>query len=317
MPIYKGGAAQALWQPQTTPNTLPSPVDTTKLKFSELEISDGEEYIDDNTIDNSSPLKPKRDDSDQGYTANLKAILCLNEIGLWLRALWGPPVTTGTGPFTHTFTLDLSDRPINFMELGYTDASIFRLFVNCVVNKLSYAVTEKEQNIDIELMPGQRRTSEPTQAFDNAPLIYAKNRAASKAGEVYDVSGASTLGQVSAATVEITNNIEPQHIADNEVGYTAWLLGDPDIGGTITWLFSDTSGIFNYEEDHTSVQLSLVSRNPATSDTLELRLDSVEFDKAKYQVQTRNGIIMESNWRAHASAIPPRFILTNGVSSYA
>ena len=315
MPIRHGRNTQLLLQRESTFRTAPATPAAYLMKWSELEFGRDPQRAEDPTIQNT-PLAVKKDPGDAVFGGSLKAILCLNDIGQWLTLLWGAPVTTGTGPYTHTWTLDLAQRPSALMELGYLTASKYPRWLGVMLNTLSWDIKEADQSISMELMAGEEVTPEPTTAFDAAPTSYAKNRAVSKGGEVYDVQGATTLGRVAKASVKISNDFEGQNVADGQDGYGEILVGQPSIEGSVSVLFDDTANIFDHARDHTSKPMTLISRNNDGSASLKLTLPAVEFDEAKHKIATSKGIIIDTNWRAHADATAPTIELVNGIASY-
>lgn len=314
MARYYGRNSQLLQQLQAASRTAPAAA-AFAMKFSEIEIKDDMAYAEDNTIDNSSAFMNKRDDVDETFSASLTSILCLNDIGHWLTLLLGAPVTTGTGPYTHTFTLDLAARPYALLELSY--AARFRRFLDVFANKMSWSVIEGDQNMKLELIPSVEVSPRPSATFDAAPTALAKNRACAKGGNVYDVSGASTLGKITKADVEISNDLDPQRLADGLAGYGDVSLGQPSISGTLSALLDSNTSILDYQEGHTSAALSLVSTNSAGDASLTLNLPAVEFDKAKHVVNTSKGLVLDGvAWRAHQHATAATIVLVNGVASY-
>ncbi|MBI3771467.1 MAG: hypothetical protein HY272_01990 [Gammaproteobacteria bacterium] len=313
---YKGGNSQLLLQRQLVARTAPTPA-AFKMKFLDLEISDSEPYAENNTIDNSSPLGAKLGDSDEAWTAKLNAPLDLNDIGQWLALLLGAPVTTGAGPYTHTFTLGLSDRPFALLDLGYTDAPKYRRWLDTVINSISWNIAERDQNMSLDLAPAVEVVPRPSAVFHASPTSFAANRACKKAGNIYDVSGSNTLGRVTAANISISNNHESVHIADGLAGYGAHILGLPSISGSLTALFGSDSAVMDYMEGHTSKPLVLVSKNAAGDNSLTVNIANVEFDKPKHKVPTSKGLLIDTNWRAHSGGAAPTIVLVNGIASYA
>ncbi len=315
MAIRHGRNTQLLLQREATFRTAPSTPAAFLMKWTELEFGRDPQRAEDPTIQNT-PLAVKKDCGDAVFGGSLKSILCLNDIGQWLTLLWGTPVTTGAGPYVHTWTLGMAARPSALLELGYINASKYPRWLGAMLNTLSWDIKEADQSISMEFLAGEEVTPEPTAAFDAAPTSYAKNRACSKGGEVYDVQGASTLGRVSKASIKIGNDFEGQNVADGKEGFGEILLGQPTIDGSVTVLFDDGTNIFDYGRDHTSKPMTLISRNDDDSASLKLVLPAVEFDEAKHKISTSKGLLVDTNWRAHADTTAPTLVLTNGISGY-
>lgn len=315
MAVRHGRNAQLLLQRETQYRTAPATPAAVKMKFSEIEFGRDPQRVDDPSI-NGDPLPQKRDPGASTFGGSLKAILCLNDIGQWLTLALGAPTTTGTGPYTHTWTLTLDPRPSALMELGYLSAGKYPRWLGVMLNSLSWDIKEAEQSMSLELLAGIEVTPEPTTPWDTAPTEYAKARAVSKRGEVYDVAGGNTLGRVTKASIKIANDLEGQPIADGTDGFGEILLGQPTIEGSVSVLFGDGVSVFDYGRDHTSRPMTLISASEGGSETLTVSLPAVEFDEIKHQIATSKGLVVETNWRAHADASAPTITLVNGISGY-
>jgi hypothetical protein len=55
----------------------------------------------------------------------------LRNFGHWLKALFGAPTTTGTGPYTHTFVSGAASLPSLALEVGMPEVPIFFTEVWC------------------------------------------------------------------------------------------------------------------------------------------------------------------------------------------
>lgn len=316
MPVtYKGANTQLLLQRASSYRALPAPANAFDMKFNEITLGDDDGHVEDPTINTNSVLMDKRDTGEQSPNASISSILCLNNIGQWLTLLWGTPSTSGSGTYTHTWTLDNAERPSALLELGFKDATEYRRWVGFILDSLSWDVMSKDQNIAMQGTPAVKLAN-PGSAFDSSPTVYAKNRACVGGGEIYDIDGSSTLGRVSEGSVSIANNHEFFHLADDQFGYGSAVMGDPTLTGSLSYLWGDDTSLQDYQEDHTTIAMSLISRNAAGNNSLKLILPNVEFDKPSFSVPTRKGLVQKADWRAHAGATAPTIELVNGIASY-
>jgi hypothetical protein len=317
MPIINGRETQVLLQRNTGAyRAVPTPVGAFKMKISELDFGRDPQREEDPTVATADPLAEKMDEGNAIVAGSGSAILCLNDIGQWLSLLWGAPVTTGLGPYTHTWTMDLTTPPDALLELGYTNAAKFEQWLGVILNKISWNVIEGNQSISLDLIGAVQTSPAPVAAFDAAPTAYAKNRACAKGGKVYDVDGASTLGQITTASVDIGNDVEGQLVADGLEGYGAVLLGQRTIGGSLTALFDSGTTIFDHGQAHTSKPITLISQNKAGDNSLTLNVPNAEFDEPKHKINTSKGLVVEAGWRAHAGGAAPTLVLVNDIASY-
>lgn len=317
MPQNTGRATQLLLQRESDFRTLPGSPSARALKFSPgLEFKDDMEYLADPTI-NNQPLANKQDCDEEGHSLKIPAILCLNDIGEWLTLALGTPTTTSVsgGKYQHIFTLDLDPRPSAMLELGYTQANQYRRWLGCMLNKLSWGIKDSDQDITVELIGATQDATKHTAPYMATPSTqYQKNRACSRKGLIRNQG--NTLGRVLSATLSIENDLEGKHTADGEPGYGLILLGEPSVSGTLNYVQFEGDS-FSNAEDHTSVDLQLTVGAPS-GDTLQAIIPAAELGKPSYSVPTSKTLLQEGvPWRAHASANPVQFVLTNGIATYA
>jgi hypothetical protein len=64
--------------------------------------------------------------------------LDVESLGLWLKATFGAPATTGTTPKTHTFQSGSWTLPSLAIETGMPEVPRFAMYTGCVVDQLSW-----------------------------------------------------------------------------------------------------------------------------------------------------------------------------------
>lgn len=314
--IIHGRWAKLFLQVESAFREAPGTPAAFRMPFHESDFGREPRREDDPTMQGEA-LTPKRDEDDSTVAGPITSRLDLNAIGWWLYLLWGAPTTTGTGPYEHVFTLDLEERPSALIEIAFKTERIHR-FLGCVLNSISWNILEAQQNMTLNLLGAEEVLPRPASLFDSSYTEFSKVRACSKGGEVYDTQGASTLGHIAGASVEITNDLEGQMLADNKEGPGFFLLGQPAITGTLRALFENDK-LADKAIDHDTVPLSLISRGPSGNDKLELRIPEAELDAPKASFNTSRGIVHEMNYRGFMTAggTAPTITLTNSVATYA
>lgn len=325
MGVYHGRTTTLAGQFETTYRTPPGVPTTRLLKFSEIDLGQDPDLQDNPTI-NSQPLMDKRTEMDHVVSGKGKHILCFNDIGWWLKLLLGAPVTSGVGPYTHTFTLSLNDRPSALLELALTEndaapSTRFHRYLGILLNALSWNVLEKDQSFETELMGAVEVKPFPVAAFDAAPdARYPTSRACTKGGEVYDAANyaASTLGKISKASARIFNDLEGFPLADGLEGYGHIQVGQPMVEGSLSALFENAT-LMDHALAHTSKGLKLVSKSADGAHSLKLDCANVEFDRPHIVVPTSKGLVADGiKWRAHHvdAAAAPTVVLINATANY-
>ncbi len=82
------------------------------------------------------PLAPIKD----AVTADGNVVLPIDAatFGFWLKAAFGQPVTTGTGPWTHAFRSGGWTLPSLSIETGMPEVARFAMYSGCVLDTLNW-----------------------------------------------------------------------------------------------------------------------------------------------------------------------------------
>ena len=315
--VYNGGNTVLEGQIEATYRTVPTTPNALKLKFSEMSFSRNPQRQDDPTID-GSVLAQKTDEVDESPSGTLTSIACFNDMTFWLYLLMGAPVTTGTGPYVHTYTLTRNCRPSALLQadLRTSQAAMrYRRYLGVMVNSLNWDVLADDQNLSMDLLIANQPRPFPTAAFDSTLLSFAKQRAVAAKCSIFDVSGANTLGKMAGCTLAIENGLEGIKQSDGLFGYGDALMGDPKVSGTMRALFRDST-IADFGEAQTTKKLVISTTSLDGTASLVLTLPSVEFSEPAVAVNTTKGLVVETNWMAHAKTgdAPVTIALTNSVS---
>ncbi|WP_296762042.1 phage tail tube protein, partial [Sediminimonas sp.] len=64
---------------------------------------------------------------------------------IWLKAAFGAPATTGTGPYAHAFTSGSYSLPSLAIEVGMPEVPRFAMYSGCVLDQLSFRMQRSGQ----------------------------------------------------------------------------------------------------------------------------------------------------------------------------
>ncbi len=301
--------------------SVPSPVGATQLKFSTLNLARNPVRQVDPTI-NDDVLPEKSDEVDETPSGSVNATACLRDALFWFTGMFGPPVTTGDGPYVHTFTLDRDCKPNGLLELmgvrvaTPTPAARIRRYLGMMVNGMTWDMLALDQSFVFNLLMGAQVRPFPSTAFDVSPTKLGKSRAMAANMKAYDVENASTLGSISGATLAINLNPDPQRLADGVTGYGEVLSGDIAITGTLTALHKD-GGLAQYADAHTSTPLTLFTASESGDASCAINLPRVEYAEPPDEINNKNGLQRTYNFTAHAQAGdgPVTVVLTLPIAS--
>lgn len=311
----RGELTKLLLQFQTAARTAPSPVGAKVMPFTSYTVGRDPKRQANPTL-NNSPLGNKSDAGEPIVAGQLQSVLDLRTVGNLLKLALGQPVSTGAGPYLHTFPVNLTERPGALLELGHYDISKFFRALDAHVNKLAWDIGNNDQNITADIVAGEEINPLPVTAFDAAPTSVASFRACSSSGVISDGVGA-TLGQVVSGSIEINNNITPDMLQDGLPGYGLFSVGDLMFSGTLRCVF-DGASAWALARAGTSTRLKLVSSATIGANTFTLTVDMpyVELTEKTVPKQGRSGLFADVAWQAHTGATLPTVTLSNDVATY-
>jgi hypothetical protein len=309
----RAALAKLLFQKETAYRTAPSPA-AKVMPFTVYDVGREAKRQANNTV-TSSPLPARGDAGDAIVGGAIASVLDLRSIGNWLELLLGASTPSGTTPaFSHTYPVNLAERPSALCELGHSDISKYFRSLGIKANKMSWDVVNNDQDVSIEVL-GAVETEE-TAAFDAAPTSYAQFRACSAKGKIYDGSGA-TLGVVVGGSIAFDNQMTGIPLADALEGYGAIDQGELIISGTLRAVF-DGASAYAIARANTNTALTIISQATVGSLTcsLTVAMPYVELMEPKRQVRGKSGLFVDVPWKAVAGATLPTVVLLNDVATY-
>lgn len=319
--IYHGNTGSLTAQLQTSIRATPGVPAAKRLKFDEFSMSRAPVRSPNNTIRNVA-LMNKNDEMDERPEATFTAAFCLNDIGWWLTMLLGQPTTSGAGPtYTHEWTFDAGLRPTALVELALRTVSGTarrRRGLGLFLNQLNWDPMAEKQQVQGQLMYAQEVLPPPSTDFHAAAAFYPLSMAATHRGRIFDGTSDVELGQISAGSVNITNNAEGIPLADGERGYGGYIIGSqalPALNGQLTALFTDDT-LWDKAKDNESSALVFRSANAANTHHLTTSIGQAAFNEPSWTSGLAAGKFVQVDWYAHDGA-DVTFTLVNAVTSYA
>ena len=162
----------------------------------------------------------------------------MRNIGLWLKAVFGTPVTTDNedGSFTHTFESGKTSVPSYSLEVGLPEIPQFIRFSGVRANSIAFNVQRSgEAQATINLMAHGESGSET--AIDTAPEVYPYTRVSQFQG--YIKSGGELLANIVSASATYSNNLEKIETIRNDGKVEAIDLGVASLSGNISAKYAD------------------------------------------------------------------------------
>jgi hypothetical protein len=149
------------------------------------------------------PLTPIKD----AVTADGDVVLPLDAeaFGFWLKAAFGEPITSGTGPWTHEFRSGSWTLPSMSIETGMPEVPRFAMYSGCVLDQLSWSMQRSGLLTATARLVAQGETIATTTAA-GTPTEPALKRFGHFNGSI--TRNGSALGNVVSAEVTYANNLD-------------------------------------------------------------------------------------------------------------
>ena len=257
-------------------------------------------------------------DGVQTVKGNAKVPIDLIAFGHWLKLLFGAPVTTGSGPYVHTYTsggLDATMFSASF-EKAFPLISKFYHDVGCRADSISITTTPSgaaEATIAIlGLMEGvPTTTSQAGTPVQSGPL----SRFMQMSGQI--LLGGTALAGVTAGTITFANNIKAAVAIRGDNRAESLDYGQATGGGSVTLRFTGIEGIDAVALAVTPLSLSY-SLTSGTS-TLTFTFPNCYFKPVGPAVSTPDAITRDYTFiAANLGTGSPLLTVTytNGVATY-
>ena len=149
------------------------------------------------------PLAPIKD----AVTADGDVVLPIDAeaFGFWLKAAFGQPITSGTGPWTHEFRSGGWSLPSMSIETAMPEVPRFAMYSGCVLDQLSWQLQRSGLLTATAKLVAQGETVGTTTAA-GTPAEPALKRFGHFNGSI--TRNGSALGNVVSAEVTYANNLD-------------------------------------------------------------------------------------------------------------
>jgi hypothetical protein len=149
------------------------------------------------------PLAPIKD----AVTADGDVVVPLDAeaFGFWLKAAFGDPITTGTGPWTHEFQSGAWTLPSMSIETGMPEVSRYAMYSGCVIDQLTWQMQRSGLLTATARLVAQGETVGTTTGA-GTPAALELQRFGHFNGAIN--RNGSALGNVVSADITYANNLD-------------------------------------------------------------------------------------------------------------
>lgn len=239
----------------------------------------------------------------------------LRNIGVWLKAVFGAPVTTGTdGVYSHAFESGRVNIPSFTLETGLPEVPQYIRFSGVRANSIAFDFKRSgEAQVTLNLVARGESGSEETAS--TSPEVYKYTRVSQFQG--YIKSGGVPLANITAAGATYSNNLEKIETIRNDGLVEAIDLGVASLSGSISARYGDNV-LLDKARGGEPVDLEMGYK---LTDTLKLAISchEVYLPKPKRSVDGPGGIECSYDFQGAKNDEAGRMMtvtLTNDVEEY-
>lgn len=288
MPQATGRSAELRIGFESTFGETPGSPATFKVPFSKLNIGEKQNQNESSVMTGSrNPQKPFR--GFKSVDGSVSVPLDTVAFGYWLKALFGSPTTTGTGPYTHEYKIG-SSVPSLFTEKAHTDLTLFYLFNGVKANGFSVSFGgDSELLADVQLV-GKKETKGTSEVATATDKTDGANFEPFEA----TLSGATSVKNVS---LNYTNNLDTdQYTLDNGAEVGDIPEGMAGVSGSFTALFEDDS-LLAAARDQTEMSLTVTVSDGTNS--IAFAINELELEPTDVPIDTPKGLTQSFNFKAY------------------
>jgi hypothetical protein len=240
----------------------------------------------------------------------------VNNIGYWFKLLIGQPVTSGAGPYTHTFKIDSAVcLPSAVIEVGFPDVPFYKKFNGMKANSISVQQGGDGEYTATFNLIGTTMT-EDTTTMDASPTVHSLVNF-----RQFDTSlkeGGVTFTKGTNLSLDLSNNLDGGLYTIGGGGTrTAIPEGTFSGSGQLTYLF-DTTGIVTKAIASTETSIEVIATRG--SESLSIDLNEVEFGLSLPKIAGPAGVTHQISFSSYydndAAASQVVITLVNSIASY-
>ncbi len=235
--------------------------------------------------------------------------------GVWLKAAFGSPVTTGAGPYVHTYQSGSWTLPSMSIEVGNPEVPSYRMCTGCVLNTLSWTMSRSGLITATAALVAQGETLGATSLAGTLNDM-AMTRFGAFNGAVK--RNGSLLANITSAEVSYTNNLDRIETIRSDGMIDG---ADPSVAactGNMNVRFADTA-LLTQATTGAACELEF-SYTLGAGVSFTFTVHEVFLPKPRLPLEGPGGVQASFAWQAARDPSLGRMVtavLTNDVTSYA
>jgi hypothetical protein len=268
----------------------------TRMPFASTTLGAEQPLIDNELLGfGRDPLAPIKD----AVTADGDVVIPIDTetFGVWLKAAFGSPTTTGASPYDHTFTSGSFELPSMAIEVGMPEVPRFAMYSGCVLDQLSFRMQRSGQL--------QATASLVAQGEARAAASQAGTLDALSLKRFGNFNGAITrngaaLANLVSAEITYANNLDRIETIRSDGRIDG---ADPSIAalsGQIEVRFADET-LVDQAVNGTAAELEF-SFTMASGETFKLVAHEVYLPRPRVEISGPQGVQANFDWQASLNA---------------
>ena len=258
------------------------------------------------------PLAPIKD----AVTADGDVVVPLDveNFGLWLKAAFGAPTTTGTTPKTHTFQSGAWSLPSMAIETGMPEVPRYAMYTGCVCDQLSWQMSRSGLLTATARLVAQGETAAVATAAGTTTAL-GLQRFGHFNGSI--TRNGTPLGNIISAEVTYSNGLDRIETIRADGKIEGADPGMASLTGRMEVRFADTA-LITQALDGTPCEL-VFAYSLGASASFNFTAHAVYLPRPRIEIPGPQGIQATFDWQAAKAASPARLctaVLVNTVASY-
>ena len=225
----------------------------------------------------------------------------LRFIGIWLKAMFGEPITTGTGDLTHQFRSGGWTLPSMSIEVQNPDVPSFRMMSGVVGNSLSWTMNRSGLVTATANLVAQGETTAAATVAGTLTDLPLRRFSAFNGG--ISRNGAQ-LGNVVSGSVTYSNNLDRVETIRADGMIDGADAGQATLTGEVTVRFADTTLL---EQAMNGVASSMTfGYTISPTERMELVAHAVYLPRPRLALEGPGGMQATFNWQAALDPVTGR-----------
>lgn len=258
------------------------------------------------------PLAPIKD----AVTADGDVVVPIDveNFGLWLKAAFGAPTTTGTTPKTHTFQSGSWTLPSLAIETGMPEVPRYAMYTGCVVDQLSWQMARSGLLTATARLVAQGESVAAASAAGTTTSL-ALTRFGHFNGTI--TRNGTALGNVVSAEITYANGLDRIETIRNDGKIEGADPGMASLTGRVEVRFADTT-LITQAIDGTPCEL-VFGWSLGANASFTFTAHAVYLPRPRIEIQGPQGVQATFDWQAAKATSPARMctaVLVNTIASY-